>query len=156
MIDEVGAVGGGHHEDTFLGTIVHHAEQSRNLLRDVAILALAVGIGRNELNFIKAKHKRSLDFGGIEHPLQVVEHAVLIDMPHLHTLDDGIIEAQFFRKTLKHKAFATSRRTIKQHAVDGRQLVQLRLFGILKGKKHLLAQLFLQFVATRHIVEAAT
>ena len=75
-------------------------------------------------------------------------------MTHLGASDNGVIEAQLLGKATQHQALAASRRTIEQHAIDGRQLVHFGFFGVLQSKKHFLAQLFLQLIATCHIVEA--
>ena len=154
LVNQIRAIGRSDDENPFIGAAIQHAEKSRNLRCDAAFLAIGIGIGSHKLQLIEAEHKRSLQLGSIENALQMVEHALLVDMAQFDTFDDGVIETQFLCKALKHKAFTASRRAIKQHTVDGRQLIEFRFFGVLHGKQHLLAQLFLQVVATRHVVEA--
>ena len=154
LVDEIGTVGGGHHEDALLRAVVQHAKESRNLRCDIAFLAIGIRVGSHKLKLVEAEHKGGLDFSGVKHTLEVVEHTFLIDMTHLHAFDDGIVEAQFLRKALKDKALTAAWRAIEQHAIDGRQFVFLCLFRVLQSKEHLLTKLFLQFVTSRHIVEA--
>ena len=87
--------------------------------------------------------------------MQVVEHAFLIDVAHLGAFDQGVMEPQLLGETLQDKALAASRRAIEQDAIDSRQFIYLCFLRILQGKQDLLTQLFLEFVATRHIVETA-
>ena len=156
LVDEVWTVGGGHHEDALLGAVVQHTKERGDLWRDVTFLAVSVGVGGDKLQLVETQHKRSFDFGGIKHPLKVVKHTLLINMAHLHALDDGVVKPQLFGEALKDETLAASGRAIEQHSIDGRQFVQLGFLRVLQGEEHLLAQLFLELVATRHIVEAAS
>ena len=85
--------------------------------------------------------------------MQVIDHVGLIDVAELRGFQDGIVESQFLSKTLRHQTLSTSGRAVQQDAVDGKELVFLCLFRVLQPEDHFFAKLFLETVATSHLIE---